>query len=83
MFIKVLAFLTIIGIATYIEISKMNKQKMKKEIIIYSVFLAISSVFFILKLMEVSIPNPLDGIRFIFEPIGKGIEGLFLKGGST
>lgn len=70
-----------VGIVAYMQIKNLLNKKMKKEIIIYSVFLGVASSLFIVELMQLSIPNPLEGIRFIFEPVGKSIESLLTKGG--
>ncbi|MFE8702865.1 hypothetical protein ACFYKX_19860 [Cytobacillus sp. FJAT-54145] len=81
MLIKILAFLIIVGIFSLKEFKNLKKQNMKKEMVIYILFLLFSCSFFVLNLSEVKVASPLEGIRFLFEPIGKSIEGIFMKEG--
>lgn len=81
MVIKILIFLAIIGLFSFREFMNLKKQDMKKEMLIYILFLFFSCSFFVLNLAEVKVTSPLEGIRFLFEPIGKSIEGVFMKEG--
>ncbi|MBM7659870.1 hypothetical protein JOC85_000637 [Bacillus mesophilus] len=81
MYVKLLFFLLIVSTIYYIETKKLKRRDMKKEMKIYTIFLMFSSVVFIIELMEIEVPNPLEGVRVIFEPIGRTIEQLFTSGG--
>lgn len=81
MALKIFLFLLVVGLVSYIEIKKMKKENMKKELIIYSLLLLFSSSLFILKQFEVSMINPLNGIKIVFEPLGKVVESVFTSGG--
>lgn len=81
MIIKVFLFLMIIGVVSYFELKRLRKNNMKKEIILFLSLLLFSSTLFILERMGVAIINPLDGLKFTFEPVGKAIEAIFIGGG--
>lgn len=61
----------------YYEIPKMRKSNMKKELVLFSIVMLIAAVINFLQINGVEIPNPLDGLRAIFSPIGLGIETFF------
>ncbi|MBE4907333.1 hypothetical protein IMZ08_04565 [Bacillus luteolus] len=81
MIIKVFLFLMIIGVVSYFELKRLRENNMKKEIILFLSLLLFSSTLFILERMGVAIINPLDGLKFTFEPVGKAIEAILIGGG--
>ncbi|WP_246938730.1 hypothetical protein [Bacillus pinisoli] len=79
--LKILIFMVVIALVSYLELKKMKSKDMKKEMTIYSVFIVISASFFIMELMEIEVINPLEGIKVVFEPIGRSVERMLSKGG--
>lgn len=74
---KTVAILAVALLISYFEIPKMKKQKMKKEIIIFSCILFLATALTILETNGIEVPNPLEGLRRIFGPIGLAIERFF------
>jgi len=58
--IKTLAILFVTAIVIMIDVPSMWKNKQKKELIVYSVFLFIGVTFLILLAIGVKIPSPVD-----------------------
>lgn len=71
--IAVLAFSTILCI---IEIPKMQKQKLYRELYTFVVLLGLGTVLAILKSLNVEIPNPSDFIKWIYSPFTEVIKSL-------
>ncbi len=67
-------FITVIILFIYlligvIEITPLYKNKEKRKLFVYSIFISISFVLSILLSRGVKIPDPTDGFRFIVESI--------------
>jgi hypothetical protein len=67
--LAVIAFATVLSI---IEIPKMRKEKLNKELWTYSILLGIGVVLAIMKILNVKIPNPSDLMAWVYSPV-KGI----------
>lgn len=62
-----------IGIILY-DIPKLVKQKMWKELITYSIIMAIGMALGIPQVYKIRPPNPNDAIEAIFRPIGEMLK---------
>lgn len=69
----VLVFSTVLCI---IEIPKMLKQKLIRELWTFSLLLGLGTVLAILKSLDVDIPNPSDFIAWVYSPFTEVIKGL-------
>lgn len=61
-----------------VEVPKMLKEKLYRELWTFSILLAIGTVLAILKSLDVDIPNPSDFIAKIYSPVADVIKS-FLK----
>lgn len=82
MIIKIIFYLFIVTGLTYWEAGKLRKKKQMKEMYTYLVIIGITSIIYITHILKVPIPNPLEGVKFIFEPVGQFVEQI-LGGGAT
>lgn len=71
--LAVLAFSTILCI---IEIPKMLKQKLYRELWTFSILLVLGTVLAILKSINVEIPNPSDWIAWVYSPLKDTMKSL-------
>ncbi len=71
----VLVFSTVLCI---IEIPKMLKQNLYRELCTFLVLLGLGTVLAILKSLNVEIPNPSDFIKWVYSPITTVLKS-FLK----
>jgi len=60
----------------YAEAPKLAKNRMYKELAIFSVLLAIGLAVSVMNALRVPLPNPLDAIVFLFRPISKLLFGM-------
>lgn len=72
----VLGVLFVAIVILIIEVPSLWKAKMKKELWIFSFLLLSSTVLGIAKGLQMDIPNPLDWLAAIFEPLGYILQGL-------
>lgn len=70
----VLAFSTVLSI---IEIPKMLKNKLYKDLVAFSVLLSLGTVLVILKALGVEIPNPSDWVAWIYSPVSGLFKNIF------
>ncbi|WP_066370054.1 hypothetical protein [Neobacillus fumarioli] len=61
---------------TFIEIPSLLKKQYKKELVVFCILLLCGTLLSILKVFGVHIPNPVDGITFIFKPISEVVLNL-------
>ncbi|WP_226668325.1 hypothetical protein [Metabacillus litoralis] len=80
MVIKMISYLLVITGFSYWEVRNMKKDNQIKEVITYLMIIGIASIIYVCYLLKLPIPNPLDAIKLIFEPIGLLIDQ-FLGGG--
>lgn len=59
-----------------IEIPKMRKEKLYRELWTFSLLLGLGTILVILKSLDVDIPNPLDFIAWVYSPVTDGMKGL-------
>lgn len=62
----VLAFDTVLSL---VEVPRMIRDKLFKELTIYSICLLLGSAIFILRSLDIKIPNPSDLIIWIYSPL--------------
>lgn len=62
----IVAFIVILSI---LEVPKMLKRCLYKELVLYSVFLLIGAVTGILIALDVKVPNPSDSLTVLLSPI--------------
>ncbi|MDC3415867.1 hypothetical protein [Aquibacillus salsiterrae] len=67
---KLIGILIIVTLICWYEVPKMRKQKMKKELILFTFFLSISTGLAVLMVIGVPVPNPADMLIRLFSPIG-------------
>jgi hypothetical protein len=72
---NLLGILTVTGLITLYEYPKMKKKSMKYEIKVFFLLLGIGTTLAILYIYDIPIPNPLNFLKYIFEPAGKLIMG--------
>jgi NADH:ubiquinone oxidoreductase subunit 6 (subunit J) len=73
--------LVVSGVIMLYEVPKMKKSGMKKELILFFAILGFATTLSILRALGVDIPNPLEGMKTLLEPIGMSIQRLFGSGG--
>jgi hypothetical protein len=67
-----LLFIMVLGVAiSLFEIPKLLQQKMKGELIAFGFFLIIGMALAMAMSLGLTVPNPTDGIEFVFGPISK------------
>jgi hypothetical protein len=71
--LMVLAFSTVLCI---IEVPKMLKEKLHRELWTFSILLGLGTVLAILKSLDVDIPNPSDFIAWVYSPFTEAMKGL-------
>ncbi|MCH6266099.1 MULTISPECIES: hypothetical protein [Neobacillus] len=58
------------------EIPKMRKKKLTKELWVFSVLMAMAVGLGIAESLNLSVPNPLNGVRIVLQPFSDFIYGL-------
>lgn len=73
-----IAGIIIVGvIIMFIKIPSLLKKNHKKDLWVFSSLLLLGIVLNILEQMELSLPNPLEGITAIFQPYSEVISNIF------
>ena len=67
---SILIFL-IFGIFSIYKILHLGKEKMNKEILLFTILMTIATISAIAQINNISIPNPLEHIASIIEPVNK------------
>lgn len=71
--VAVLAFSTVLCI---IEIPKMVKEKLNKELWTFSILLGLGTALAILKSLGFMIPNPSDFVAWVYSPITEVMKSI-------
>ncbi|AKA68185.1 hypothetical protein [Clostridium scatologenes] len=71
--LSVLAFSTILSI---VEVPKMLREKLYRELYTFIVLLVFGTVLAILKSLNVDIPNPSDFVQWVYSPFSSIIKEL-------
>jgi len=74
--IAILAVITFSTVLCIIEIPKMLKEKLFRELWTFIVLLASGSVLGILKSLNVQIPNPSDLIAWVYSPFSDVMKAM-------
>jgi hypothetical protein len=77
-FLSIVSLTLFCVIVCVVEIPKMMKAQLYRELYIFSVLLACGLVIGILKSLDLDVPNPSDWIATIYSPFA-GLMKLFLK----
>jgi hypothetical protein len=73
-FIALLLFDVVVCI---VEIPKMLKQKLIRELAAFSVLLLFGTAVGVLKVFDVKVPNPSDLIAWVYSPVSDIMKSLF------
>jgi hypothetical protein len=76
MLVSILLLLFFDTVLCIVEIPKMRKRKLYKELWFLSIFLIIGTVFGVLKSLDVSIPNPSDWVLAAYSPISDLVKSI-------
>ncbi|WNR44145.1 hypothetical protein [Paenibacillus roseipurpureus] len=71
-----LIILLMILLAMKVEIPKLRKKKLNKELWIFVGALAFAALYSMAVSLHLALPNPLDGVSYLFRPMGKMITTL-------
>ncbi|KUP06891.1 hypothetical protein Q75_06660 [Bacillus coahuilensis p1.1.43] len=74
MIAKLILYYVIIAAVSFLDYKYLGMKNQKNALYIYIIILLITSVLFTVHTIGVTIPNPLIGLRYIFEPVGKIVE---------
>ena len=74
--VSILAVLVFSTVLCIIEIPKMQKEKLHRELWTFSILLGLGTVLAILESLEVEIPNPSDFIAWVYSPFTEVMKGL-------
>lgn len=58
------------------EIPKLRKKKLTKELWVFSVLMVMAVGLGIAESLNLNIPNPINGVRMVFQPFSDVINGL-------
>ena len=77
-----MAIVSILAVALFsivlsiVEIPKMWKQKLYKELVIFCLFLMFGTVLAVLKSLDVKVPIPSDLIAWIYSPLAEVMKSI-------
>ncbi|AZV58586.1 hypothetical protein [Clostridium sp. AWRP] len=74
--VSILAVLSFSITLCIVEIPKMLKENLHRELWTFSILLALGTVLAILKSLNVKIPNPSDFIAWVYSPLTNIIKSL-------
>lgn len=60
----------------FVEIPKMVKQKLFRELWTFCILLGIGTILAILKSLDVKIPNPSDLIAWVYSPLAETMKSI-------
>lgn len=75
-FLSIAAVLAFDAVLSLIEIPGMLKERLFKELAVYSAFLLLGSAVMILRSLDVKIPNPTDFVMWVYSPLEGLMKGL-------
>ena len=74
--VGVLALLAFDTIVCIVEIPKMRRQKLFRELAVFSVLLILGTVTSLLTLMHIKVPNPSDFLKWVYSPVSDMMKSL-------
>lgn len=76
MFLSIAGIVLVGALISYWEVSRLWKQKMKKEIGFYSTLMVFALGLAIAKEVHAKIPNPLDWLIVLYQPLSNWLFSL-------
>ncbi|PEZ74705.1 hypothetical protein [Bacillus sp. AFS017274] len=74
--VAVAGILVIVAVIIAIDVPHLLRNKLKKELWIFSILLLFGTALSIAQALNIKVPNPLDGITAIYKPLSDMIETL-------
>ncbi len=74
----VLLLILIFAVIIYLEVPRLSKKKMWRELTVFFVLLVIGMVYSFGQLFDLPLPIPTKGIEFLFRPISNFVNNLLL-----
>ncbi|MBP1992421.1 hypothetical protein [Paenibacillus eucommiae] len=68
---RIAGLIIVILLIALVQVPGMLRKKMIKDLAAYSVLLLFGTALFIGQILHLKIPNPVDFIIYLFEPLGK------------
>jgi energy-converting hydrogenase Eha subunit A len=75
--LKTIGILTISGVIVILQLPKLVKKKMIKESWLFSSLMLLATATALGNAHDLPIPNPLDLIGFVMEPLSKLLSAIF------
>ena len=70
----VIGIILLTSLFVYLDVFPLLRKKDKKELIVFTLFVVPSVVITICYILDLKIPNPLNAIINIFEPISRAFQ---------
>ena len=74
--LSILAVVLFSFVLSIVEIPKMLKQKLYKDLGIFCLLLILGTVLAVLKSLDVEVPNPSDLIAWIYSPLAEVMKSI-------
>ncbi|UAL50642.1 hypothetical protein LIT32_15590 [Bacillus sp. CMF21] len=74
--VAVAGILVIVGVIIAIDVPSLLRKKEKKELLVFFILLLIGTSLSIAQALHIKIPNPVDWITVIYQPLSDLIETL-------
>jgi hypothetical protein len=74
--VAVAGILVIVGVIIAIDVPSLLRKKEKKELWVFFILLLIGTSLSIAQALQIKIPNPVDWITIIYQPLSDLIETL-------
>ncbi|MGM0921436.1 MAG: hypothetical protein ACQEWW_09465 [Bacillota bacterium] len=74
--VAVAGILVIVGVIIAIDVPSLLRKKEKKELWVFFILLLIGTSLSIAQALQIKIPNPVDWITVIYQPLSDLIENL-------
>jgi hypothetical protein len=74
--LRIVGILLVAAVILWIDVPPLLKKKNKKELLLFSILLAIGVGLSIALALGKTIPNPIDFINFMFKPLTDAISPL-------
>jgi hypothetical protein len=74
--VAIIALVIFDVIVCVIEIPKMLKQKLIKELVTFSVLLLLGTAVGVMKSLDIKVPNPSDFLAWVYSPVSDIMKSL-------
>jgi len=71
-----IGILAIAGIIAMAEVPRLRRKGHKKELWVFMLLLLLGTGISIAESLSVKVPNPIDGIAYLYKPINDFIQGI-------